>query len=474
MTSPGATAPDGSFVVGGSDGKFDHWGQNLDMDDLYRMMVGPIIAGIPTLQDALDGFEDILRLMPLNVLQGMQPFFLGTTPAEFATKDLAIATIIGCLKLKEVVLTVEAFQKFLDTMFKPLKDAFDQLIQGLWTILGGVGTGANVTALLALFKKAWDFLSQGFTDLVNGLSKILGGLGTGANVTELIKLFGDGWKFIQDAVTWLNDEVQKVIDQIMALLEGIAKIWNLGAIGDPIKDAINSIAGILGVANNAQSSADFANIGIAAINAANKAGFSDEFNEPLAASLPAATWKATYSGSGHGTWGPNGNGVVVWKPKSGDVMTTPRNVTYVEITHPLPGVPATITLVLAKAPIADLTTRSFFHIDGQANPTDLSCVRYWVGLTTAQFQTVNASGAVTDVGAAVTIPTVKAGDVFELVLDASTAVLKRNGIQAASSPYTPLAGRCVGFGAQVPKYLAPVWDLKWHPAVEFAGIAWHP
>jgi len=277
-------------------------------------------------------------------------------------------------------------------------------------------------------------------------------------------------------VTWLNDEVQKVIDQIMDLLEGIAKIWGLGSGANPIQDAIDAIAGILGIANSAQSSADFANIGIAAINAANKAGFSDEFNEPLAANLPAANWKATYSGSGSGTWGPNGNGVVAWKVGGIILAGNPRKVTYVRITNPLPGVPATITLVLAKPPYWATVgmTASFFHIDGQANPTDKACVRYRVGLKTAQFQTVDAAGTVTDVGAEVKIPEVQAGDVFELVLDASTAVLKRNGIQAASSPYTPLAGRCVGFGAEVTNYLAPLLNQSWHPAPEFSGMAWHP
>jgi hypothetical protein len=163
--------------------------------------------------------------------------------------------------------------------------------------------------------------------------------------------------------------------------------------------------------------------------------------------------------------------VVAWKPAGPVIIGNPRRVTYVRTTDPLPGIPATITLVLAKPPHEDALVKSFFHIDGQANATDQACVRYWIGLDSAQFQTVNAAGAATNVGSPVAIPQVKAGDVFELMLTASTAVLSRNGIQAATSPYTPLAGRCVGFGAEVPAY---TWLFGGHPAPEFAGCAWHP
>jgi hypothetical protein len=94
-----------------------------------------------------------------------------------------------------------------------------------------------------------------------------------------------------------------------------------------------------------------------------------------------------------------------------------------------------------------------------------------VGADTAQFQILDAASAITNVGGATKIPKVQAGDVFELVLDASTAVLKRNGIVAATNTYTPLAGRCVGFGAQTDAY---TWIFGGHPAPEFAGMAWHP
>jgi hypothetical protein len=270
-------------------------------------------------------------------------------------------------------------------------------------------------------------------------------------------------------LAWLQKQVQEIIDKVAGLWKPISD--PAAAIGRPLQDFVDAISGILGVANSAQSAADFANIGLAAITAANKAGFSDEFNYAIAANLPTVDWKSTYSGSGTGTWGPNGNGVLAWQPKGPVIVGNPRRVTYVQTKNPLPGIPATITLVLSKPPHEDALVKSWLHIDGQANATDQSCVRYWVGVDTAQFQTVNAAGAATNVGAAVAIPQVRAGDVFELVLNASTAVLKRNGIVAASSPYTPLAGRCIGFGAQTDAY---TWIFGGHPAPEMAGIAWYP
>jgi hypothetical protein len=129
-----------------------------------------------------------------------------------------------------------------------------------------------------------------------------------------------------------------------------------------------------------------------------------------------------------------------------------------------------LTVVITKPPHQDLFIRSFFWIEIQKNATDKSCIRVKIGKASAQFESLNAAGVITNLGGNVAkaLPEAKAGDVYELKAVGTTLTLIRNGITAATQTFTPLAGRLIGFGADQPAY---TW-LNGHPAVEFAGVAW--
>jgi hypothetical protein len=317
-----------------------------------------------------------------------------------------------------------------------------------------------------LFKRVWDGLSQGFTDLVNGLTKILGGVGTGANVAELIKLFGDGWKFIQQGVTWLNDEIQKVIDQIQELLDGIAKIWGLSGV-NPIQDAIDAIAGIFGVANEARTGAEHANTQIEQIKATAAGGGGDEFDYPLAPNLDPP-WIATGSGTGTTTWGPDGNGIVRAKLQANTALVF-REMHYRRSDVNLLKSDCTVTVVLSNPPGDAGLAYAVFWIEAQKNATNQECVRVKVGPTKAQFELVSASGSVTKLGPEIRVPRAAAGDVYAFKIAGNVLSLHRNAITAGTyTGFTPLSGRQVGFGATQPIY---VW-IKGHPCPEFAGVTW--
>jgi hypothetical protein len=131
----------------------------------------------------------------------------------------------------------------------------------------------------------------------------------------------------------------------------------------------------------------------------------------------------------------------------------------------------TLTVVITKPPHEDFPiplVKSFFWIEIQKSTTDKSCIRVKIGKKNAQFESVNAAGAVTNLGGAKTLPESKSGDVYELKAVGTTLTLIRNGITAATQSFTPLAGRFIGFGADQPVY---AW-LNGHPCVEFAGVAW--
>ena len=134
-----------------------------------------------------------------------------------------------------------------------------------------------------------------------------------------------------------------------------------------------------------------------------------------------------------------------------------------------------VSIVLSRRPNIDGSglTHSFVYICAQCSPTDKSCIRWKIGENKAQLQTVNAAGVETNVGTAQSIPGLHPGDVLALETTATDVTMKINSILQATRPYTPLAGRCIGFGLEVSAYLGHTGNPG-YPAAELAGIAWHP
>jgi len=395
--------------------------------------------------------------------------------------------------LRDVLMTiVDSVEKFfaafnislgdiqgIGNFFNPLKPIFDALstalngvvlpdfaavlrVIGGWTLPLVNGINDAIGALTYLVK-----LITGQEDLTK-LKKALEDMGKALALDKLLNTAGAidlvAWAKAFVANIWA--ELQRLIP-FQQLIDDIAKIWSGISSGNTIKNAVDTIANILGVGITAQDSADYANIAVAALKAQTAGGGADEFDYPISPSLPAP-WIATYTGSATGTWGPDGNGICKFKPSG----TGDREVHYTRNANPMIKADVALTVVITKPPHQDnppfVLVTAFFWMEIQKNATDKSCIRVKIGKTTAQFESVNAAGTVANLGAVKTLPESKAGDVYELKATGTTLTLIRNGITAATQTFTPLTGRLIGFGAYQPTY---TW-LNGNPCVEFAGVAW--
>ena len=486
MTAPHhLNAPDGSFAIG--DG--EQWGQNWDVNVVQLLTMGGIL---PDPNNIFGTIRSWLGNLPLEILELLfRPLLPLSTDADWVDTPTAVNTILSALPLQQLL----QFFEWVKTVFDPFKKLFDDLllvlsgvlvnpggilqpvadflggaVQGLKDLVAGIislfgGSGSTVADALAALSGwlggAFKNLSDGLAgivktvqDLLDALFSAFGGVaGTGKTITETIA-----------AITgWFTGVFQKLIDGITALM---GLIPGLSPGSNPIQNAINVIAGILGIGNAAAAAAADANMGIAAITAEQKGGSKDEFDYSVAANLPAP-WSYDYIGAAPTTWGPDGNGRVV--AKFGASLPSSREVHYRMDTPLMPAADVTVSLVLSKAPHADAVVQSYFWIEAQRSATDKSCVRVKVGKTTAEFEQVNGSGVATKIGSTRTIGAANSGDTYQLVIAGTTATLIKNNITQCSETITPLAGRCIGFGASHPSF---TW-LSGHPAPEFNGISWH-
>ena len=584
MTTPGQVAPDGAYIIGGGPYKY---GQSLQEDFVRNLMMGGLRnISLGNFADAIPLFEGALRRLPLDALRMTKPFLLGTTDADYADVDTAVATIMRSLKVKEVFLTLGAAQSLLDKLVSDIVkiftghanglDALDQwwkdlsgllglltqpdqllaTLQGLlntvWTLLTGVVnhpdktladvvdaltlwftntfdaltnlvtnlgtnfqlfldglgsifglTGAGKTVaeavqaisdwLTTVFKPVVDGLAdvvKTVTDLINGFFKLFGGTGTvnlGAMLTAATawmtnwQKFVDGiWaaftggvagagKTVTEALTavtdWLGNVFQKLLDEI-------AKLWGwtpgtvAGTIHAGIQNVVDTIAGILGIGQSAASAAATANIGLAALVAAQKSGFSDEFDYPKSPALPAP-WTHT----GANLWGPSGSGILEYRGP--DRIGTGGEEVYKQTRDPITAATGTITVVLTKPPHTEPVVQSHVGIHAKVSLTDKSCLEWLIEGTSAQLRVVNGSGVATNQGAAQALPTLKGGDVLEMSWTATDSTLRINGILQATRPWTgTLTGQHIGVLLQTGPYTWLTGDP--HPAPELAGVAWHP
>ena len=266
--------------------------------------------------------------------------------------------------------------------------------------------------------------------------------------------------------TNLKEWFQEFIDSVSNMFGGADK-------NHSIKDAIDAIKQMLEVAQEARDSATNAQIGIAAINAAAKGGFHDEFDYPLslAAALPGYTsfkW-----GPGGAGWAPSGKGTLTYRPglglASGQVFRRDSN--------PLPGNTGSMTVVVSKAPAADVLlpgSQGHVYVCVCFDAASQECVRFKVGPGSVALETVSAAGVATQVVSANLPHKVQAGDQLEAQYTATTVTFLLNKVSVLSQAYTQPAGRLVGFGGDCPTFGAAGALFKITPAPEFAGIAFHP
>jgi len=414
----------------------------------------PVADGLVWVSDIVSNAVNALQ----DLLDGLFGIFGGTAGAgKTVTETLAVITgwLAGPFK---------ALADGLASIVTTVRD----LVDGIFSMFSGTtGVGKTVAESLAAVADwlggAFKAISDGVAAITSTVQSLLdaifslfgGTVGTGKNVTEAITAL-TGW--LTGPFKALADLVQRLMDAIAGFKPGgIAT----GVVAG-ITDVIDAIGGILGVGQAAQASADHANIGLAAIKAEQAGGFSDEFNYPTAATLPAPWTVIINDGDATqaGTYGPNNSGVVVWKPAG----LGHRRIVYRRDDKPILVADCTVTLVLAKPPIG---LNSFVFVCAQMSLSDKSHFRARIAEQGVTFQTCNAAGVETNLGSEVRLPSMcKAGDVLELKLAGTTATVLRNGVQVATRTYTPLAGRHIGFGADVSS------GLLASPA-DFAGIAWH-
>ncbi len=351
---------------------------------------------------------------------------------------------------KTVAEVIATIQGWLSGPFKLVQTTIQTLLDVIFSLFGGIdGTGKTITdAVTAL--KGW---FGNFHKLLDALFGAFGGVaGTDKTIADVI-----------GAITgWFTNVFQKLMDEI-------AKLWGWtpgaggAAIHAGITDVVATISGILGIGQSAAASAANANAGLAAIVAGQKGGFFDEFELPMANDLPATDWKKTSTLAD--SYGTDGSGSAVFRA-SGNGMGW---VEYVQISKPLLVPDMRCGVTLSKLPTWDLLVRSSWRIKVQCNPTDKACYGVEIAYNNARFHSIDASGAITTLGAWQAIPPNAMGTQYELEIKGNVLTLYRGGIQAATySGVTPMAGRCVGFGAEKVAYVGG------HPCINLAGVSWRP
>lgn len=516
MTSPHQPAPDGSFVVG--DGW--QWGQSMNVDVVDLLTMGGILPDPGNITGTLRGW---LSNLPLPILELMfRPLIPLSTDGDWVDTPTAVDTILNAMPLKQL----EQFLDWVKNVFDPFHDMVMTIIDLLsGKVVTGLAPALQAVAdfLAGLFKIAdWQAWLAGLPALIVKLIKDLTGLDfssigafvasliaaikniTGLDLSSVQALFNSLKTLIDNAISVsvkvVSDAVKLVTDTVQALLDGVWKVFTggtgsgktvaeavaavqnwlanvfqklvdgivglipgLGSGTNPIQDAITVIGGILGIGQGAQNTANNAAMAVAALEAAQAGGGFDQFDYPNAASLPSP-WVATYSGNAATTWGPNGSGVV--KAKISGITGTWREVHYRHTTATMTKANVKVSVVLDKPPGTE--SPSYFWIEAQRSSTDQSGIRVKVGRSDCQFESVNASGIITNIGSKVAIMNAAAGDTYTLDIVGTTATLLRNGNTQHSVTITPLSGRDVGFGAMYSAYV----NLFGHPAPEFDGVAW--
>ena len=433
---------------------------------LFSLLTGTIKHPDKTLKDLVGAVEDWLTNTFGALKSGVENLARGLGELIDGIWNLITGNtgVVG----KTAADLVSAVGDWLSNVFGNLQSVvaalvakIQELLDGIWLLFTGL-TGVDKTVPDAL-KAIGDWLSGPFKtvqdvllnvvqvvqDLIDGLSGV-----TGGTVTQAV-----------DAVKGLFAKLQELIDGIVGLIGGGATT------GNPVQGAVDAILGILGMSQDASNAAANANLGIEAIKAATAGGFSDEFDYPSAATLPAALYAVTYTGNASSTMGPDGRGTLVWKP--GGIPGTNRNIVYRRSDAPLVGDVGTVTVVLSKPPHADASVISSVFLCGRMSATDQSCIRAVITGNRLSIQLVNGAGSAVTEGSPVTVRPA-AGDTWSMAFNATDIEVFQNGVSklkvAATGP-VDAQHRYVGFGVHQPGFL---WLTTHHPVPELAGWTWKP
>ena len=486
---------------------------NVTLGDLATTLLGlaaPIIDKVQEIIDAILAATGIDLSSPEDFLV----WLAGLVGIDLRTLAQNVQEMIdGLFNLfspsgavgKTVAEAVAAIQDWLTGVFQPVSDGLaaivkmvQDLLDGLFGLFGVSGvTGKTplevITAIGTWLSGVFQPVSDGLaaivktvTDLIDGFFKLFGGSGT-VSLTGMLTVAGtwmthwqefvDGiWtaftggaagvgKTVADALAaitgWFGGVFQKLIDGINALASLIPG-FSTGS--NPIQNVVDIISGILGIGQSAASAAATANIKILALEAANKNGFSDEFDYAKANVLPAP-----WTNTGNKLWGPSGKGILEWR---GSNISGPMQVVYKQPTNPIVGATGTISVGLWKPPHTDSLVQSHVGINAQVSLTNSSCLQWWIQGDRAELRVLDAAGNATRQGTEQILPRLAAGDVLEMSWTATESTLKINGVVQATRPWTgTLAGQNIGLTLETKAY---AWIGGGHPAPEISGIAWHP
>lgn len=305
-----------------------------------------------------------------------------------------------------------------------------------------------------------------FLSKEDGIFQVLASLKNRGHFMDRVE-FDEWLRTVFQVLADRQDERQQAWQEF---LDGVKSIFEPGATNTPVADALKYILTIRERADAAQESADRANADLAALKAEQAGGWSDRFDYPAATHLDTTKYQEYRTGNPNISWGPNGNGVLTYRPNSLIVGVNPGDVMYREKAIPITGATGWLFLQLKKPPKALSQAAAFmcWHMD-----TTGACNRVEIKYNQLQLQTVSSSGVVTNVGSPVAIPTVHEGASFEVQWTATNVKLVRNKtITDFDVPYTPAAGTFVGFGGHVPLYTG-VGTLL-YPCPDFDFIAAHP
>jgi hypothetical protein len=282
---------------------------------------------------------------------------------------------------------------------------------------------------------------------------------------------------------WLSEQVGVAMSNFgemwQGLLDGIVNIWNEAttAIGSVVEDAVLSIQKIFHLGQNAALSADNANIGVQSIKAQLAGGGFDEFDYPSSNDLPSGTYNKLASGPGGGSYGPNGDGFLVWKPSGAQA----REIIYRRSDVTLGSDNGVITVVWSAKPYDPAFSDAYGYICGRFGASTWEHIRAVIDNNSARIQ-VYASGTLTQIGSSVTL-TIKNGDVFEFWYGTAAHprrfILKQNGttvIDVADGDPDGTGAvsqigtdyRKVGLGAYADNYLV----FFQNPPPALAGWTW--
>ena len=137
MTTPGQTAPDGSFTLGS--GPFTQWGQNITESQVKAL-------GMPTINpaDPLGSLADLLMRLPLEALQFFQNFITDAVEGTWNTVTGAVNNILGWLVPRDIMVKLAELPGH-------IHEIFQQLVDALIAILGPIPIVGDVIENLANF-----------------------------------------------------------------------------------------------------------------------------------------------------------------------------------------------------------------------------------------------------------------------------------------------------------------------------------